>query len=828
MRTRILLVLWFVSSLAVSLHAATPVFDFEQDADVLAWNRLTQNNAKLERTGDFVTSAESAMRFISPTWKEGMAEWPAFETKPALADWTPFDRLVVDITNPNDGCPHFTLFISDSKVPFRKGLTYDFALPSRGFRRFEIPLSAFPKEVNRADIAILHFFTYRPETELTLILDNVTLLRPGEAPAEPNGKFVTQLAGLATEAVEKAEQAVAQQREAVQAMGGDAKLRERVETEFATLKKKLQNLRAELASPDLALSRLNAIADNDLAAFPSMVDGVASVLRFQKACGDVGLPSDAMLVGAATSMEKILPQGAPANIAATKEIELNLARNEKESVQIAVFPAAGDLKKVAVQASDLKTADGNIFKHENINCDVMGYVETKRRPPYGSPHIGFWPDPILSGLGPVDIAAGNLQTFWIRVRAPKDQAAGVYRGTLRVSAEGVAPVTLGFNVRVRRFTLPDHSPLPLAITFAPEENVIPETQQEQAEWRKSPDYPANAWRKHKTEWADFLADYYISYDSLYHSGMPDFEVLVHLHQQDRLGKFNLGYYGHVGDKPEALEKWKAATLPRLREAYAKAKELGLLDHAYIYGCDEAPKELFPLVEQAAAALKAEFPNVPVMTTTYDQSYGLDSPIKSMDAFCPLTPSFDPAQAAKARAAGKRVWWYICCGPLHPHANMFVEYPAIEGRLLMGAMTAKQRPDGFLYYEISIWNSRKPITSGPFTDWNPRSWTTFHGDGSWTCVGKDGMPVPTIRLENFRDGLEDYAYVVLLESMVKRRQAQGDAVSAETKQWLAEAIEALKVPETLVKTMTSYSRDPAQVYAWRNRIGDLLDRAGDQP
>ena len=100
----------------------------------------------------------------------------------------------------------------------------------------------------------------------------------------------------------------------------------------------------------------------------------------------------------------------------------------------------------------------------------------------------------------------------------------------------------------------------------------------------------------------------------------------------------------------------------------------------------------------------------VMTTTYDQSYGMQSAIKSMDAFCPLTPSFDPAKAAKARAAGKRVWWYICCGPHHPHANMFIEYPAIEGRLLMGAIAARQRPDGFLYYQISIWNSRRPITA----------------------------------------------------------------------------------------------------------------------
>ncbi|MDO8945311.1 MAG: DUF4091 domain-containing protein, partial [Desulfobacterales bacterium] len=148
-----------------------------------------------------------------------------------------------------------------------------------------------------------------------------------------------------------------------------------------------------------------------------------------------------------------------------------------------------------------------------------------------------------------------------------------------------------------------------------------------------------------------------------------------------------------------------------------------------------------------------------------------------------------------------------------------------GRLLMGAQTAKQRPDGFLYYQISIWNSRQPITTGPFTDWDPRSWTTYHGDGAWTCVGPDGLPLPTIRLENFRDGLEDYAYARILEEIIRRRETASAALPAAQMTWLAEAKLALEVPETLVKSMTAYSRDPAKVYEWRNRIGDLIDRSG---
>ena len=129
-----------------------------------------------------------------------------------------------------------------------------------------------------------------------------------------------------------------------------------------------------------------------------------------------------------------------------------------------------------------------------------------------------------------------------------------------------------------------------------------------------------------------------------------------------------------------------------------------------------------------------------------------------------------------------------------------------------------RPDGFLYYEISIWNSKRCITSGPFTDWDPRSWTTYHGDGSWTCVGPDGRPLPTIRLENFRDGLEDYAYAKLLEERLAARGGRDDA-------WSRKARELLAVPREVMATMKDYTGDPSAVYRWRDAMADLIETAG---
>ena len=58
-------------------------------------------------------------------------------------------------------------------------------------------------------------------------------------------------------------------------------------------------------------------------------------------------------------------------------------------------------------------------------------------------------------------------------------------------------------------------------------------------------------------------------------------------------------------------------MSRFRAAYAKAKKLDLLDHAYLYGCDETPAERFPQVQRAAAILKKEFPGVPVNRGTIE-------------------------------------------------------------------------------------------------------------------------------------------------------------------------------------------------------------------
>jgi hypothetical protein len=93
-------------------------------------------------------------------------------------------------------------------------------------------------------------------------------------------------------------------------------------------------------------------------------------------------------------------------------------------------------------------------------------------------------------------------------------------------------------------------------------------------------------------------------------------------------------------------------------------------------------------------------------------------------------------------------------------------------------------------------------------------------------GADGKPIPSIRLENYRDGLEDYAYVCILEEII-RRYREKTVLNDQQREWLEDAEEALRVPETLVTSMTAYSTKPTDLYYWRDHIATLIEES-DMP
>jgi len=806
--TYLLTIVAVFSALDTPAWMGVSMFNFEKDDPLTTWT-VSSGQDQLQREPHYATVGRQSLRFTTPAWGNGLPEWPAFEVTPPVGDWRPFDRFVIDITNPTEDRLTLSLFITDSGTPFREGFKYQLDLPAKDYRRHVIPISDLKKKVDISNISLLHFSTQRPVGELSLYLDSLCLLEKGENPLGPMPEFLRDLADLFLEeapAFATMAEAYSRRLEEDNAPGD---LRQEARSDLEAEASRLQEYLDEISSSPLTLDRLEFI-QTELERYPARFDRVLSVLKFRADLRKVGRPDRGLLVGAATSMEKILPRDMPFELKAPRQLSLSLARREKESLQIGVLARDGDMREVEISVTELEKEGGTVFPPERVQCEVVGFVQTEHRPPYDVPYVGWWPDPILNFLGPVDVAKGDLQTFWVRVKCPEDQPAGVYRGQLRVAAVNLEPIFFDLSIRIYDFALPPHAPLPGALSFFEEPSQMG---------------GKATWPERKTEYADFLADYYIDYDHLYRGGPPDFDILKRLSDRGQLVAFNLGNVLNGGVPAEEAEDVARKAVERLRPAYDQAKEMGFLNHAYIYGFDERGSDQFDQLETTARILREAFPEVLLLTTSYDHSYGLDSPVKTLDGWCPLTPRYDPERAARARQSGRSVWWYICCSPHHPWANWFIEYPAIETRLLTGAQTVRYRPDGFLYYALDMWKENQPIETGPFTTWNPVSWTTYHGDGSLLCAGPGGRPVPTIRLENYRDGLEDFAYAIILEAIVLESENRRESLTEAETAWLEEARSAAEVPRELVRSLREFSRDPESLYLWRNRMGELIERSG---
>ena len=754
----------------------TMVFDFETEAERKMVEACETLDCRISITNKYATSGKHALYMEFPPQN---VCWPSFTLEPNIKDWSEYDRLVFDLVSFNDSEDGLTFRVAGPDGTFNtSSLQNARKIDFKGYLQWVVPL-CWTKRVTSNNITRVHFNTYAPKG-FSVAVDRLMLLKKGEELPVPPSKFFTKdVIPLVT------------------------------------------------AGADEMRVRLKE-AEHDV-----------DYERFRASCLGEGMKVPGMLLGKATSMEKVLPRDRFNATPLTKEgLGVRLARNEYESVQLLVAPDGKNLEGVKLRMEGDLTGQEGSFSASNIECHVVGYVKTrsatcksgyteKKKGGCGYARntkpatVGWWPDPILGFLKGIKIKGHDVQSFWIRVRCPSEQKAGVYRGTLLLSAKDREDVRIPFSVRVNDFALDGKlPPLPLMVSCgAPHASALDGTASSKAAAKaieKEPKGPCNLYKKRLDDWIDFFADYGITHDHLY---KRDFNkqterAVKRLKSQGRLGLVNLCYWTQPKNG-QTIEQWREKQIPPMRKAYEKAKELGILEHAHFYGCDEVTKETFETVRLAVQEIKKEFPDVPVSTTAKDPDLGVGSPLDGMDWFCPLTYYYDREKAEASRKAGHKVMWYVCCGPHPPHANMFIECQAIEGRMLMGAQSVKYRPDGFLYYQTVIWNSKKCIESGPFTSWNPRSWRNYNGDGSWVCAGPGGRPVPTIRLENFRDGMEDFAYAKILEAKLASRGDKNDV-------WSEKAKKLLSVPSEVVDTLSNFSDDPAVLYRWRDEMADLIE------
>jgi hypothetical protein len=506
-----------------------------------------------------------------------------------------------------------------------------------------------------------------------------------------------------------------------------------------------------------------------------------------------------------SSMERPLVTALPTPEAATPAAKIALARGEDESFQVLLRAAPGKtLTDCRVSVGALKGKGGRVLAKANVAWQEVGYVKVEKL--YDHPEVkdataGWWPDPLLP-VSRFDVPPSFTQAIWFTVTAPPGTAAGDYAGRIEVAPGNAPKLTVPVKVTVYDFDLPVQPHIKTA--FALMDGFL-----EKIYGKLTPEL--------RQAYGDYLLRHRLNPDDISRTDPPDLGDLEHYNTRG-LNTFNVLNMVEQRGKNiwvcwSPLEtyapKFKEALIARLDPYVAELKRRGLADKAYVYTFDERGADYFPTIKEYFGLIKERY-GIPTLTTS---QVPLDPKVMkdlNVDWMCPLTPGYDMAKADECRKAGLEVWAYVCCGPGYPYANWLAWNPLIEARVIWW-QAFQTKMDGMLYWGVNIWDRANndyiidPERDGPRLRWSITTpgWDTLIGDGDLLYPAKDG-PLGCIRLENIRDGIDDYEYLWLLGKL------EGGVEKAR------------EMCPPVTNGLTSFTRDPAVAAGQREKIARRIE------
>ncbi|MBO7406030.1 MAG: DUF4091 domain-containing protein, partial [Clostridia bacterium] len=431
------------------------------------------------------------------------------------------------------------------------------------------------------------------------------------------------------------------------------------------------------------------------------------------------------------------------------------------------------------------------------------------------------PDALPPYTGARDVAAGKTQGFVIRLTTSPDTPAGTYNSIVHIFDDDTGKEVKRASVAVKVWNFALSEATELRTAFA--------------------------------NWTSYI------YSSYNHDKYPE----SYLYEQDIEGiyyDFFLKYRINIMDIPHGLTSGYAAAKmqdPRVNTARWSNVDMSVADdnngvwpdwmHKVFYYRVDEPGGRTPVADDLAKLLseankiRANTPNYR-MTVPFERNPDLTADGKptsfnnsdidmigymqqAVNIWCPKLDAFTPRalmfiknsasvqsmqqdlrygtfpERMKARvAAGDELWAYIAINPTQPYVNWQLTSDGTEAitsiwQLKMLDVT------GLLYWAIDYWKVNY---------WGSSPWTGGggYGDGMLVYSGYafDLLePIPTMRLESIRDGIEDYQMLCMLEELLGR-EAVDDII------------------HRITTSVVTYTKDDDHIHAVRILLGDTLERA----
>lgn len=509
---------------------------------------------------------------------------------------------------------------------------------------------------------------------------------------------------------------------------------------------------------------------------------------------------------------------------------LSMAGNERENLQLLVTPQTGDLKTFTVELPEQLTDPQGRPGNFTLRISETEYTRLAR-PSHWMYQYPAVPDKLIAREQ--FTFSSRFTPLWLEVKSGEDTAPGIYTGKIRFKADNGKTLELPLEVKVYGFTLPRRNIVPSIVsiwerdlqTYLPRGDVKKFMELLTAYADMAVEHRLNPVIMHQGDLvADWVRkgvypDYRISADGKAQINWTYYDQLVDRLREKGMSTVVIGpYYRSV-----AIWKNSRNQAAVWQEVRRHAAEKGYLEDAVAYPIDEWSAANRPEINAVGETVTRNAAGIRWLMTSGSQNAPYDG-IRNVGLWIPQFHWVNMPAMRRAQQSGIPVWSYVCTGPQFPVPNLHQDTPA-AGIRMVPAANMRFGFDGILHWAVNF-NTGK--NAGEVSSYGAR-------EGCYIYADENGSPVPTVRLKNFADGMEDWTVMELLKQ-------RDPAAHASMMKALAELIPGrefdpgVKITETSPREATYHTfmrtdafypviSQPEKYLAWREKLYEVMSAAG---
>ncbi|MBO7741972.1 MAG: LamG domain-containing protein, partial [Victivallales bacterium] len=418
-----------------------------------------------------------------------------------------------------------------------------------------------------------------------------------------------------------------------------------------------------------------------------LMDGrIAYYCESSPATADAGFAAVAV-----NAMRRVMP-GDILLDAPVKSVVMDMAANERENMQLLIYPTAFDFEGFSVKLpKELTGPDGK--KH----AFKVALFETEYTPIEKPSHWMYNYPAIPDRLLPRDyfnVPADGCTPLWLDVRSLPGTPAGCYKGALTVVGSNGAECDIPLEVNVRSFGLPERNTVPSCIglwerdiqTFVKQgdaehfTNLVGAYGEMLVEHRLNPVIFSNA---HLV--ASWVRDqvYPVAKIGADGTATVNWTYYDRIIEQLRAKGLSNIFIGPNYANPQHWAKEKGAAPATFKAVAEHVKAKGWTDDAVAYPIDEWQHTEKNAMNELGRIIKENAPGISWLITGGSQNYPLDG-VENVDIWVPQFHWVNSGAMKAAQRKGTPVWSYVCTGPQFPTPNLHIDSPPAAIRMVVAA------------------------------------------------------------------------------------------------------------------------------------------------